>query len=571
MLKIPDNTLKELLVTDSIVTAEQFETAMGGAKRMGRSAADILIEQNFMTQEYYEGILATFYSIERANLGERGIDESTIKLLTEDVAREKGTIIFGKEADGTLRAAMLDPSDLITIEFLTNHLKANIKPFLASQGDFNKGISFYGKQVAENFTEIIQKNIDASLQSKLKDKGDEEAANDLPIVALTDNLLSYALSLRASDIHLEALEKELLVRFRIDGILQEMMRIKREVHPALVARFKLLAGLKLDEHFKPQDGRFRHKVGNETVDIRVSVISTFYGEKVEMRLLSGTARPFSFEELGIAPHIIKALKDNTNKTYGMVLITGPTGSGKTTTLYAVMNMINKTEVNIVTVEDPIEYSMKYVNQTQVNVAAGVTFANGLRSILRQDPNIIMVGEIRDEETAEIAAQAALTGHLVLSSLHTNDAPSAIPRFLDLGVEAFLAAAVLNAIMAQRLVRKICLSCIVSYKVTPEMKVAIENQLKTLHLNFAFEVPRTMFKGQGCSACGGTGYKSRMGIHEILTMNEAIRQYIVNPDFTLGGLRELARTSGYITMLEDGLKKVERGMTTLEEVLRVIRE
>jgi type IV pilus assembly protein PilB len=571
MLKIPDDKLKEILIADGILESNRFDVAIQEGKRMGRGAAEILLEDNIITEEYYQAALSKFYGIERANLGDRQIDESALRLLSEETAREKGAIVFGKESDGTLLVALEDPSDLVTISFLESRLKTKIKTFLASKDDFNRGLAFYGKRVSEDFAKTIQENIEASLQSKISEKEATEAAKDLPIVALTDNLLSYALSLRSSDIHLEVLEDEVLVRFRIDGILHEIMRIKKEVHAALSARFKLLSGLKLDEHFKPQDGRFRYRTASETIDVRVSILPTFYGEKVEMRLLASVDRPLSFEEMGVFPDVVKTLRENIAKTYGMVLITGPTGSGKTTTLYAVMNVINKTEVNIVTIEDPIEYSMKYVNQTQVNEMAGITFGAGLRSILRQDPNVIMVGEIRDEETAEISVQAALTGHLVLSSLHTNDAPTAVPRLFDLKVEPFLVAAVLNAIMAQRLVRKICMTCIASYKVAPEMKASIEHQLGMLKLNRELKIPSTLFKGKGCPACNHTGYRSRMGIHEILNITEEIRQYIVTPTFTLDGLRELARKHGYITMFEDGLRKVERGMTTLEEVLRVIRE
>lgn len=571
MLKIPEKKFKELLLADGVVTSEQFDGAVRDSKRMGGGIAAILLERNLITEDYYQNLLSKFYGTERANLGQRRIDENSLRLLSEDLARQKRVIVFGREKDGTLEVAMEDPSDLVTQEFLSNHLKAKIKPFLASREDLNRGLTFYGQKVAESFQKIIQENIEVSLRNKVGEKEVKEAANELPVVALTDNFLSYSIALRGSDIHLEILENEVLVRFRIDGILHEIMRVHKEIHSAVVARLKLLAGLKLDEHYKPQDGRFRYKIGSDVMDIRVSVIPTFYGEKVEMRLLSATERPLSFEELGLFPDMVKVLKDNIARTYGMILVTGPTGSGKTTTLYSVMNVINKAEVNIVTIEDPIEYYMKYVNQIQVNEAAGITFANGLRAILRQDPNVIMVGEIRDQETAEISVHSALTGHLVLSSLHTNDAPTAVPRFIDLKVAPFLVAAVLNMILAQRLVRRICLTCITSYKVPAPMMGAMQAQIKDLNLVTDFQIPKTMFKGQGCPACNSTGYRGRMGIFEILSVSDAVRRYIVDPNFNLDGLKAVARKEGYLTMLEDGLRKVEKGMTTLEEVLRVIRE
>ena len=320
----------------------------------------------------------------------------------------------------------------------------------------DKGFALYGKRQSEDYRQLIERSVSDSL--KLGKKG-EDAAADAPIVGIVDNTIAYAVSLRASDIHMEIFDDGILIRYRIDGILHEIMKVSKVVHSAIVARIKLLSGLKIDEHYKPQDGRFRYKIGSNLLDIRVAIMPTFHGEKVEMRLLTAAQRPLSLQEIGMLDDTVALLTENIRKSYGMVLVCGPTGSGKTTTLYSALNILNQPEVNIVTVEDPIEYNIKYINQTQINPAAGITFANGLRAILRQDPNIVLVGEIRDSETASIAVQAALTGHLVLSSLHTNDAPTAIPRLIDMDVPAFLSAAVLNAVIAQRLVRKICLECI----------------------------------------------------------------------------------------------------------------
>ncbi|MCX6702763.1 MAG: GspE/PulE family protein, partial [Candidatus Wolfebacteria bacterium] len=307
------------------------------------------------------------------------------------------------------------------------------------------------------------------------------------------------------------------------------------------------------------------------LDIRVSVIPTFYGEKVEMRLLPSSQKPLSLEELGLWEDMVKIIESNSKKTYGMLLVTGPTGSGKTTTLYSILNILNKPEVNIVTIEDPIEYDIKYINQIQINPQAGVTFGSGLRSILRQDPNIILVGEIRDEETAEISVHSALTGHLLLSSLHTNDAATAIPRLIDMKVASFLVAAVLNVVMAQRLVRKICINCIESY--TPEAGVAesLTKELKKVNQYSSIVIPKLFFRGKGCDSCGGTGYRGRLGIYEVLEVDDDIRKIIISSDFSLSALSEAARKKGMVSMFEDGLRKVERGITTIEEVERVIRE
>ncbi|MDD4818833.1 MAG: GspE/PulE family protein, partial [Candidatus Colwellbacteria bacterium] len=475
---------------------------------------------------------------------------------------------FGTEADGSFSAAMEDPTNLETIEFVEQYVGQKLRPYFAAEGDCNKGFALYGKKKSEDYKKLIEDSIRESL--KLGKKG-EEAAADAPIVGIVDNIIAYAVSLRASDIHLEIFEDGILIRYRIDGILHEIMKIPKAVHPAIVARVKLLAGLKIDEHYKPQDGRLRYKIGPEILDIRISIMPTFNGEKVEMRLLTAAQRPLSFQEIGMLDDTIKVIEDNIKKSYGMIIVCGPTGSGKTTTLYSIINVLNRPEVNIVTVEDPIEYNIKYINQTQINPAAGVTFATGLRSLLRQDPNIVLVGEIRDGETASIAAQAALTGHLVMSSLHTNDAPTAIPRLMDMNIPPFLVSAVLNAIIAQRLVRKICLDCIYSVKPEPETVEALKRQMAELGLEEEFKPPKFIYKGKGCPSCGGTGYRGRIGIFETLHISEEVRKEIVSEGFSLDNMKKIARAQGMISMFEDGLRKVEKGLTTVEELLRVIRE
>jgi type II secretory ATPase GspE/PulE/Tfp pilus assembly ATPase PilB-like protein len=410
----------------------------------------------------------------------------------------------------------------------------------------------YGYELGQDFKKIINDNVRASLVNQSKDAKD--AAGDLPIVGIVDNLLSYALASRASDIHIEILEESTFIRYRIDGILYQVMDITKAVHPGIVARIKLLAGLKIDEHFAPQDGRFRYQLGGQEIDVRVSTMPTFFGEKVEMRLLESSQKPLSLEELGMSVEVAKIVSENLKKSYGMLVSCGPTGSGKTTTLYALMNILNRPEVNVTTVEDPIEYNMRYVNQTQINPQAGVTFASGLRALLRQDPNIIMVGEIRDAETADIAVQAALTGHLLLSSLHTNDAPTAIPRFFDFKIPPFLVSSVLNLVLAQRLVRKICPSCIYSYDADSSIASTLEVQLKENGLDpRKVHIPKTLYAGKGCSSCGMTGYRGRLGIYEAFEVDEKLKELIVSPEFDLAALRAQAQTSGMKTLFEDGLQ------------------
>jgi type IV pilus assembly protein PilB len=569
-LPIPSDQLKKTLVEQNLIAPERYDELYQEAERKSQSVIDVLISEKIVEKDYLNDLIAGLLGVPRVDFTLRKVDNEMVKLLTEDIARARQAMVFAREEDGTYDVAMIDPSDLETREFLAQRLKGSIKPFLASPEDLNRGFSVYGYELGQDFKKIIDDNVRASLVSQSKNV--QEAAADLPIVGIVNNILSYALASRASDIHIEILEESTFIRYRIDGILYQIMDITKAVHPGIVARLKLLAGLKIDEHFAPQDGRFRYQLGNQNVDVRVSTMPTFYGEKVEMRLLESSQKPLSLEELGMTPEVSKIVSDNLKKSYGMLISCGPTGSGKTTTLYALMNMLNRPEVNVTTVEDPIEYNMRYVNQTQVNVLAGVTFASGLRALLRQDPNIIMVGEIRDNETADIAVQAALTGHLLLSSLHTNDAPTAIPRFFDMKIPPFLVSSVLNLILAQRLVRKICEVCTYSYDADPAIIATLETQLEENGLDKSkVHVPTTLYRGKGCQTCGMTGYRGRIGIYEAFQVDEKMKELIIKPEFDLEAVRAQARASGMKTMFEDGLQKVEVALTTLEEVLRVIRE
>jgi len=569
-LPISPQQLKKRLVDDNLITPEKFDDALTEAERKNQNLIDVLVSRRVADYSYLQNVVASILGVELANLNSRPIKKDLVKMLPEEVARQRQAIVFDREADGTYSVALADPGDLETLAFFVQFLKGKVKPYLATPDDLNVGFAIYGEQSAQDFRRIIEEQIQLSLVRRAASP--EEAAADLPIVAIVDTLLSYAIASRASDIHIEILEDATLIRYRIDGILYEIMNIPKAIHPAVVARIKLLAGLKIDEHLKPQDGRFRSKITNQTYDIRVSVLPTFYGEKVELRLLEASQKPLSLEELGMLPDTARIVSDNLQKSYGMILSCGPTGSGKTTTLYALMNILNRPTVNIVTVEDPIEYNMRYVNQTQVNPQAGISFADGLRSILRQDPNIIMVGEIRDSETADIAVQAALTGHLLLSSLHTNDAPTTIPRLFDLGVPRFLVASTVNLVIAQRLVRRICQTCVYSYKPDSEFEKTVREQLRLLNASgIDLNIPKVLYRGKGCSSCGGTGYRGRIGIFELLEMTEEVRRLVIDAGFTLDKLRALVRGSGMRTMFEDGMKKVELAITTIEEVFRVIRE
>jgi len=567
-LRLPIDKLKEFLVDTGLVSLESFQLAQEDAQRTGQDLVDILISRGFISEDYVYQFYSDYFKTPFIKLRGRLIKKSILSLLPEETARLRRVAVFDKDDKGFVYLAMEDPGDLETINFVQKYVNAPLKVFLTTAKDLNYVYSLYGKEVVEDFKKVIEDNLKET--ARLKMMGEKEVAEEIPIVNIVDAILAYAISLNASDIHIEVLEDVVLIRFRIDGVLHEMLRIPKEVQPAIVARIKILAGLKIDEHRKPQDGRLRYEALGEAMDIRVSIMPTFYGEKVEMRLLRATAKPMSLRELGMLEDTVLIVEDSIKKTYGMLLVTGPTGSGKTTTLYSILNMLNKPDVNIVTIEDPIEYYIRYVNQTQINPQAGITFATGLRAILRQDPNIIMIGEIRDEETAEIAVHSTLTGHLVLSSLHTNDAPTAVPRLIDMNVPAFLVAAVLNTVIAQRLVRRICKDCIVSYNPEPEMIESLKRQVKDIG-GEEIEVPKILYRGAGCPICNYSGYRGQVGIFEVLNLDEDLRRLVNKPDFSLDVLKNLAKQKGMITMLEDGIRKAQLGITTIEEVLRVIRE
>ncbi len=568
-MRLPLQTLKKLILETGLVCEKDFDKLVLEAQRTEKNVIDLLISRNFITTDFYADILSRHLNIPRIKLVGQQIDTEILNILPEEIARTRNVVVFGKE-DNCILVAMLDPANLETLDFLNKYTGYFIKPHLCLEEDLKFVFAQYGKEVSKDFQKMIQESIRSSL--RLKEVEAEKAATEFPIVSLTDNIISYAASLNATDIHIESLGDEILIRFRVDGVLREIIRLAREIHLAIVARIKILSNLLIDEHNKPQDGRFKYKYADTIFDIRVAIMPTLYGEKVEMRLLTGSSKPMSFQELGMMEETVKIVENNITKTTGMILVTGPTGSGKTTTLYAILNKLNKPEVNIVTIEDPIEYELKYVNQTQINPRAGIDFANGLRAFLRQDPDVIMVGEIRDEETAEISVHASLTGHLLLSTLHTNDAVTAVPRLFDLGVPPFLVSATVNLIIAQRLVRRVCRGCIESYQVPEDVIEVVNEQLQLIKGKSApLYHAKQLYRGKGCQVCGNTGYSGRLAIYEVLDITEQVRAYIQKSDFSLDGLKQIAFAQGTKSMFEDGLKKAELGLTTIEEVLRVIKE
>lgn len=422
-----------------------------------------------------------------------------------------------------------------------------------------------GKEIKEKKPAPVDLKELEGLRAKIE-KELAKKPDDISMIALVDSMVGDAFRSRASDVHIDPSEKEIMIRFRIDGVLHDAYKVPKEIQSEIISRIKVLSGLRTDEHQAAQDGRFRLKLGPINVDIRVSIAPTYYGENVVMRLLSEQAENFTLESLGYKGANLEKVKRNIKKPYGMILATGPTGSGKTTTLYTVLKILNTKEVSIITIEDPVEYAIGGIQQIPVNSRTGLTFASGLRSILRQDPNIVMVGEIRDEETAGIAVNAALTGHLLLSTLHTNDAPTTLPRLLDMKIEPFLIASIVNIAIGQRLVRKICLNCKTKKQIAPE-------ELKSLAAVLSPKIldeNRTFYYGAGCKACDNSGYKGRVGIYEVMEMDDEIRMAIMrNADSS--EIKKIALKNGMTTMIEDGFKKAIEGETTIEEILRVIHE
>jgi len=563
---LPDEEIKNILLKRGLIDKITYEEAEKDAKKLNLPTIEVLINRKIIDLEFYYNVLADELKVQRAPLKGADIQPNILSLVPEKVAFEKRLIPFALE-NNVLKIAMVNPGDLETINLLKEISHYQIEPYLATPQEIQYALVNYQKLYKEEYERFLSSDISRTAT----------LTNEANVVRLVDNLLGYAISTNASDIHIEALEEETLIRFRIDGILREMMKLPKNILDPIIARIKVLSNLPLDEHFRPLDGRFKAKVGDFEFDIRVAIMPTIYGEKAVLRVLAGAIKPTSLEELGINENIKKIIELAIQKSFGMILVTGPTGSGKTTTLYTIINILNNPGVNIVTIEDPIEYAIPRVNQTQVNLKVNLDFASALRAFLRQDPNVIMVGEIRDSETAEVATHAALTGHLVLSTLHTNDAPTSVPRLVELGVPGYLVADSVVLIMAQRLVRRICTNCIVSQEITPAQKQIILEQLKSLMIPeeeikaYEEKLPTIIYHGRGCSFCANSGYLGRIGIFEALIISDELRYLVASKELGLEKIREISRKYGYRTMFEDALEKISVGMTTIEEALRVIRE
>ncbi len=581
-MRVEPQQLKAFLLDANLVKEEQFNEAEKISRETKQRISDVLISQGLITQEELAKIEAYIFGIPFVNLEKEKIDPEVLKIIPEPIARTHNIVSFRKRGNN-LEVAMLDPEDLGTLDFIKKKANLKILPRLTSVQSIKNILRQYHQNLEAEFGEIISrqaiKSTPAEEEPPLEDAELEKAAQDLPIIKIVDTLLKHAILQRASDIHIEPFEKDILVRYRIDGILREAMILPKRVLAGIVARIKVLANLKLDEHRLPQDGRFKTETEDYKYSIRVSILPVFDGEKVVMRLLAESSKALTLEELGISGEALEKIQTNLRKPVGMILITGPTGSGKTTTLYAMMEILNTPEINISTVEDPVEYRMPRTNQVQVNPKIGLTFASGLRSLVRQDPDVIMVGEIRDNETASLAINASLTGHLVLSTIHTNSAAGSIPRLIDMKVEPFLISSTLNVILAQRLVRRLT-DDKVSYKLKP---AELEKMAKYCHLEKILAVLKrekvigpqgawediTFYRPQPSKECP-EGYRGRVGIYEVLAVSSPIKELIVK-EATADQIQEQAQKEGMMTMTEDGFIKAAQGLTSIEEILRVIIE
>lgn len=578
--KVTENSgLAKFLVDNSFVTAPVMEQLLSLEKQTGQDLAHLLVTRNILSEEDATKARAAFFNIPYIDLKNLSISQQALAAIPQESINFYNIVPFELK-ENLLKVAITDPGNLSALqalEFLGQKQNFQVQLYLASETGV--GVAIGKKQnlkkvVGQALKDIQTKEDDEVIKpDKIERDSQPQVIEDAPIIKIVEVILSNAIEANASDIHIEPSEKDVRVRYRIDGILHTSLVLPRNVLAAVVTRIKILSNLKIDESRLPQDGRFHMDVGKKSVDLRVSILPLIYGEKIVMRILDKTGSVPTLEQLGIRGLALKWIQENIKKTHGIFLITGPTGSGKSTTLYSILSILNTPNVNIVTLEDPVEYFIEGVNQSQVNAEIGLTFAAGLRSILRQDPNIVMVGEIRDKETAELAVHAALTGHLVFSTLHTNNAIGAMPRMIDMGIEPFLLTASVNIVMAQRLVRKICPHCKQEIPVPKGFEDEIKKSMETVPKDYieGFD-PNVikMYKGAGCEKCGHTGYAGRFGIFEVLPVTNEIQDLVLGKASS-HKIYEVASKLGMITMKQDGAVKILRGETTMDEVIRVTTE
>lgn len=563
--------LQEILLRDNIISQENLNKALAEQKKSGGELSKVLAKMNLISEKELSLILSEGLGIPPIDISRLKIDTAVIKLIPQDIALNYKIMPISKMGD-TLTLAMADPLNIFAMDNVGTLTGMKINPIIAKPSDIVQSIQkYYASDVSETsktFDKIIKDIKDSEELELVRESSDfeksgiEDLTQEAPIVKLTDTIIKQAVIAKASDVFIEPMEKTMRIRYRIDGVIREIDRMSKALLFPMVSRIKVISNLDISEHRLPQDGRFRTVAeGEKVVDFRVSILPTAYGEKVVLRVLDKTSATLDIDKLGFSEDDIRRLKEGAARPHGMILTCGPTGSGKTTTLYSILKLIDSPERNIVTVEDPVEYQMKGINQVNVRANVGLTFGASLRSILRQDPDVILIGEIRDTETLDIAVKAALTGHLVLSSLHTTTAAGSVIRMMNMGIEPFLMCASVIAIIGQRLVRQVCSDCKESYGIPKELieKLGIPRLTKSKEIKF--------YRGKGCSHCFNTGYRGRVVISELLFLTPKVKELVLAHvgEFKI---KEAGRADGMTTMREDGLKKALAGLTTLEEVLRV---
>lgn len=547
--------LGQLFIDSEAITQKQLDEALEIQTKTSKKLGEILIERGIITEKQLLKILEYQYHIPYYDLTEVAIDPLATGLITEGIVR-KHTLIPLKRENNILTVAMVDPLDFYAMDDVKRATGLEVRPAMATSSDILNAIErYYGKESAEKAIEELKQTYELADFAGIDDQFGDEVAN-APVVRLVNSVIQHAIKTNASDIHIEPSDHEMRIRFRIDGELQEAMKTSKAAHSAIVTRIKIMGQMDIAEKRLPQDGRIEVNLEGKNVDLRLSILPTVHGEKIVIRVLGIRNSTYSKSELGFTPENLELFDRIIKSPNGIILVSGPTGSGKTTTLYAIMQELNKPSINIITVEDPVEYRMEGINQVQVNAKAGLTFASGLRSILRQDPDIIMIGEIRDSETAQIAIRSAITGHLVLSTIHTNDAASSVVRLVDMGIEPYLVSSSVVGLIAQRLVRKICNKCKVSYR--PD-----HGEMMLLKLRDS----QPLYKGTGCPACNYTGYLSRTAIHEIIPITKDIRE-MINRGVTSDQIRHIAARVGFTTLRENCSRLVLDGITTTEELIKV---
>jgi type IV pilus assembly protein PilB len=602
-MRISDALVEKLLVNANKLNNEQLAGLEEQKEAEKKPLQDLVIRNEIVTEEELTKLYAEEIDVPFVELNPKEIKMEVLKMVPERIARQYSAVVFGIEEDGTKTLAMSDPDDIQAVSFLKKQLGEDVKIHVATNNNIQSALDLYRGSIGNELTKVITPEDEEEIDED--DVAEEDLAEDSPIAQTVNLLIEYAIRSGASDIHIEPREDYISVRYRVDGILREANKLPKKVAGSLVSRIKILANLKIDEKRAPQDGRFKIQLGGAMYALRVSTLPISDGEKVVMRILNESTKSITLEDLGYWGRSLREINTAITQPHGMVLVTGPTGSGKSTSLFSVLSLLNKPSVNISTIEDPVEYRIAGANQTQVNPKAGMTFAAGLRALLRQDPNIIMVGEIRDSETAGLATQAALTGHLVFATLHTNNAATCLPRLLDMKIEPFLIASTVRAVVGQRLVRRLCTDC--RKEITPDeatvkqiqgvfgtgdaavMKgihqleeealsagIGKENsgksQVDTAKLSTTDSKITKLFKAndEGCVSCGHSGYRGRMGIYEVLGNSPSVQKMIV-AGATSDEIQNQAIKDGMITMQVDGLIKALRGQTTVEEILRVTSE